>query len=214
MFNYKEDFLDEEIGSGTQKIMGSGCYEVTIEKTGVLRNENSKSETLILNMKTEDNRTAKILLCYKDKKGNNVDFNNKHITHLIYLLGINPDMVKEVKNEEGKLRYPILENKEIGIFLSFKGMRTYTGTDGNEYEDTEYNFRGFYNPVTFRTAKETKDNVNGTMIDTWTKNFETENRIREKKEQEKSEYKKQNDSFSENIENSGNEDPLLDDFPF
>ena len=52
------------------------------------------------------------------------------------------------------------------------------------------------------------------MIDTWTKNFETENRIREKKEQEKSEYKKQNDSFSENIENSGNEDPLLDDFPF
>ena len=214
MFNYKDDFLDEEIGNGTQKIMKSGCYNVTIEKTGVLRSEKSKSETLILNLKTDENENAKILLCYKEKNGNDVDFNNKHISHLIYLLGVNTAMIKEVKNEKGKIHYPVLENKEIGIFLSFKGMRTYTGTDGNEYEDTEYNFRGFYNPVTFRTAKETKDNVNGTMIDTWTKNFETENRIREKKEQEKSEYKKQNDEFTENIQNSENEDPLLDDFPF
>ena len=31
---------------------------------------------------------------------------------------------------------------------------------------------------------------------------------------EKSEYKKQNDEFTENIQNSENEDPLLDDFPF
>ena len=211
MFNYKEDFLDEEIGSGTQKIMKSGCYNATIEKTGVLRSKESKSETLILNFKTDENENAKILLCYKDKSGNDVDFNNKHLSHLIYLLGINPALVKEVKNEEGKLHYPILENKEIGIFLSFKGMRTYTGTDGNEYEDAEYNFRGFYNPVTFRTAKETKDSVNGTMIDTWTKNFETENRIRENKKNEKIEHEKQNDDFSENIKNSGIDD---DDFPF
>ena len=211
MFNYKEDFLDEEIGSGTQKIMKSGCYNATIEKTGVLRSKESKSETLILNFKTDENENAKILLCYKDKSGNDVDFNNKHLSHLIYLLGINPALVKEVKNEEGKLHYPILENKEIGIFLSFKGMRTYTGTDGNEYEDTEYNFRGFFHVITGKTAKETKSNSEPIMYDTWQTNFETENRIRENKKNEKIEHEKQNDDFSENIKNSGIDD---DDFPF
>ncbi len=211
MFNYKEDFLDEEIGSGTQKIMKSGCYNATIEKTGVLRSKESKIETLILNFKTDENENAKILLCYKDKSGNDVDFNNKHLSHLIYLLGINPALVKEVKNEEGKLHYPILENKEIGIFLSFKGMRTYTGTDGNEYEDTEYNFRGFFHVITGKTAKETKSNSEPIMYDTWQTNFETENRIRENKKNEKIEHEKQNDDFSENIKNSGIDD---DDFPF
>ena len=211
MFNYKEDFLDEEIGSGTQKIMKSGCYNATIEKTGVLRSKESKSETLILNFKTDENENAKILLCYKDKSGNDVDFNNKHLSHLIYLLGINPALVKEVKNEEGKLHYPILENKEMGIFLSFKGMRTYTGTDGNEYEDTEYNFRGFFHVITGKTAKETKSNSEPIMYDTWQTNFETENRIRENKKNEKIEHEKQNDDFSENIKNSGIDD---DDFPF
>ena len=214
MFNYKDDFLDEEIGNGTQKIMKSGCYNVTIEKTGVLRSEKSKSETLILNLKTDENENAKILLCYKDKNGNDVDFNNKHISHLIYLLGVNPAMIKEVKNEKGKIHYPVLENKEIGIFLSFKGMRTYTGTDGNEYEDTEYNFRGFFHTITGKTAKETKSISEPIMYNTWKTNFDTENRLREKKENEKSEHKKKNDDFNESIVNSGNEDPLLDDFPF
>ena len=215
MFNYNKEYSNEEIGSGIQRIQKSGCYITTIEKVGLLRTDKSRSEAFKFTFITEDQEMAKIDIFYQNKEGLEIKHNSKNLTHLVDLLKINPFSIQEAMGEDGKLHFPVLENKTIGIFLSFDGMESYEGSDGKEYERANYNLRGFFDPFTRRTIKEINDNVAASMYETWTKNFEKENSIRERKENEKSQFKRQNDDFKNKLEESGGEKTIDDDdFPF
>lgn len=204
MFNYKEDYLNQQVGIGGKNINQSGCLEVVITSATLLKIKDSKSEALTLALEDLEERKAKINIWYKNKQGETVEFQEKHITYLIDLLGINPKMVKIIEDREtGKEFVPIFHNKIIGIILEFQGTETYIGNDGNEYKRYNYNLKGFYDVSTQRTAEEIKNNKEPKTYNYWKERFEKEN---EKLENEQN--KKQNSSKQEN----NDEDD--DDFPF
>jgi hydroxymethylpyrimidine pyrophosphatase-like HAD family hydrolase len=212
MFNYDQKFSQEEISSGASRIKESGCYIVTIEFAELFKNTNTKSEAINLNIVTEEEEKARLSIFYKDKNGANVDFNNKHLTHLVDLLKLNPLSLQPVKNQDDKLHIPVLENKIVGVFLTYEGMKTATGTDGKEYENAQYNLRGFFDPATRRTIKEINDNVACSMFQKWEHNFEKENSIRERKEEEAQHYSKT--KYGTETESNAEDTIDDDDFPF
>ena len=213
MFNYNKEYSNEEIGTGIQRIQESGCYIATIEKAILFKADKSKSEALKFTFITEDQQITKIDIFYKNKEGEEIKHNNKNLVHLVDLLKINPAALQESKDDEGNLHIPILEGKIIGLFLTYEGLEKYIGSDDKEYEKANYNLRGFFDSRSKRTIKEINDNAVCTMFDTWTRNFEKENSIREKKEDEKKKYHESNDNFKENI-NNVSEDTDDDGFPF
>ena len=70
-------------------IKESGCYECKIERAELFISSQNKSEALVLTLKSiEDEKTARIPILYRNKKGEEQLFNSKHLNQLIYLLKI------------------------------------------------------------------------------------------------------------------------------
>ncbi len=80
----------------------------------------------------------------------------------------------------------MLQNRKIGVFLSFLGMNEVVNTSTGEINYfNEYQLRGFYNTKTGKTTQEIIDKVeNAETFEIWKKNFINENKMREKRELE------------------------------
>ena len=80
----------------------------------------------------------------------------------------------------------MLQNRKIGVFLSYLGMNEVVNTSTGEVDYfNEYRIRGFYNTKTGKTTQEILDKVeNPITFELWQKNFINENKIREKRELE------------------------------
>ena len=166
-------------------IKESGCYECKIERAELFISSQNKSEALILTLKSiEDEKTARIPIFYKNKKGEEQLFNTKHLNQLIYLLKIKFENLSTEFDEEGKEIFPMLQNRKIGVFLSYLGMNEVIDTFTGEINYfNEYQLRGFYNTKTGRTTQEILDKIEtAETFEIWKKNFINENKIREQKE--------------------------------
>ena len=192
-------------------IKESGCYECKIERAELFISSQNKSEALILTLKSiEDEKTARIPIFYRNKKGEEQLFNSKHLNQLIYLLKIKFENLETELDEEGKEIFPMLQNRKIGVFLSYLGMNEIIDTSTGEINYfNEYQLRGFYNTKTGRTTQEILDRIeNPETFKIWQKNFINENKIREKREMEKG-----TNIINSHIKNK-TENLDEDDFPF
>lgn len=192
-------------------IKESGCYECKIERAELFISSQNKAEALILTLKSvEDEKTARIPIFYKNKKGEEQLFNTKHLNQLIYLLKIKFENLSTEFDEEGKEIFPMLQNRKIGVFLSYLGMNEVIDTFTGEINYfNEYQLRGFYNTKTGRTTQEILDKIEtAETFEIWKKNFINENKIREQKELEKGTSIIRS-HIKNKIENSNEED-----FPF
>lgn len=186
MWTYDEKQLKEKNFPGAS-IKESGCYECKIERAELFKSDVNKSEALILTFRAlNEDRTARIPLFYKNKKGVKQIFNSKHINQLVYLLKIKHDNLKTKLDEEEKEIFLILQNRKIGVFLSYLGLNEVVNTSTEEVDCfNEYRIRGFYNTKTGKTTQEILDKVeNSITFELWQKNFINENKIREKRELE------------------------------
>lgn len=113
-------------------------------------------------------------------------FNSKHINQLVYLLKIKHENLKTKLDEEEKEIFLMLQNRKIGVFLSYLGLNEVVNTSTGEVDCfNEYRIRGFYNTKTGKTTQEILDKVeNPITFELWQKNFINENKIREKRELE------------------------------
>ena len=104
----------------------------------------------------------------------------------------------------------MLQNRKIGVFLSYLGMNEIIDTSTGEINYfNEYQLRGFYNTKTGRTTQEILDRIeNPETFKIWQKNFINENKIREKREMEKG-----TNIINSHIKNK-TENLDEDDFPF
>lgn len=169
-------------------IKESGCYECKIERAELFISSQNKSEALILTLKSIVNeKTARIPIFYRNKKGEEQFFNTKHLNQLIYLLKIKFENLRTELDEESKQIFPMLQNRKIGVFLSYLGMNEVTDTETGEMSYfNEYQLRGFYNTKTNKTTQEIIDKIEmPETFEIWKKNFINENKIREKRELEK-----------------------------
>ncbi len=210
MWTDNQDHLKEKNLPGAG-IKESGCYECKIERAELFISSQNKSEALILTLKSiEDEKTARIPIFYRNKKGEEQLFNSKHLNQLIYLLKIKFENLKTELDEEGKEIFPMLQNRKIGVFLSYLGMNEIIDTSTGEINYfNEYQLRGFYNTKTGRTTQEILDRIeNPETFKIWQKNFINENKIREKREMEKG-----TNIINSHIKNK-TENLDEDDFPF
>ena len=210
MWTDNQDHLKEKNLPGIS-IKESGCYECKIERAELFISSQNKSEALILTLKTiEDEKTARIPIFYRNKKGEEQLFNSKHLNQLIYLLKIKFENLETELDEEGKEIFPMLQNRKIGVFLSYLGMNEVIDASTGEINYfNEYQLRGFYNTKTGRTTQEILDKIeNAETFEIWRKNFINENKIREKREMEK-----ETNIINSHIKNK-TENLDEDDFPF
>lgn len=210
MWTDNQDHLKEKNLPGIS-IKESGCYECKIERAELFISSQNKSEALILTLKSiEDEKTARIPIFYRNKKGEEQLFNSKHLNQLIYLLKIKFENLETELDEEGKEIFPMLQNRKIGVFLSYLGMNEIIDTLTGEINYfNEYQLRGFYNTKTGRTTQEILDKIeNAETFEIWRKNFINENKIREKREMEKG-----TNIINSHIKNK-TENLDEDDFPF
>lgn len=149
MFDLKQDYINEEVRLGGQSINKSGCYVAEIKGASIWTSSFSDSEALNLEIETEDKRTARLSIFYKNKNGETISFNEAHISQLAYLLGVNKPRV-DTKNN-----IPSFIGGKIGIFIKV-GSR-YNEQKGREYYD--YNLVGFYDPNTLQTSQEKANNL-------------------------------------------------------
>ena len=188
MWNNNEKYLSEEKFPGMW-IQESGCFECIIEKAIEAEPaDNNKTEGLILLVRTiKDGRKARVSIYYIDKKGNKLEYVERHTNHLTFLLKVKYEDLKKTEDELGRKRFEMLENKKIGIFLTYKGVSEELNLKTGEIKEREtYWLNGFYDAETGRSVKEIMENSKELKAyELWEKNFEIENRIREKKEQEK-----------------------------
>ena len=152
MFQIDSRYLEEEIGL-SNAIRRTGVYNAVIKKADIWKSEHSQSEALNLEIETEDEKSARLSLFYKKKTGEEIEFNMRHINHLMYLLGID-----NLKEGQDKL-VPALMGKKIGAIIKV-GKR-----DGDEREFYQYTLQGFFDPDTKMTAKEKSQNLKAEVID-------------------------------------------------
>ena len=212
-FGYNQDHSERDINTGGSRIKRSGAFEMNIKRVEFFRGQGNHTEALTFILENENEESIRLKLFYKDKSGEIIEFNNFHISQLCDLLKINPTQIEIVKDKDEKFHIPILENRIIGIFISYKGIEKYTGNDGNEYENINYFLRGFYDADTGRTIKEIKNNKSeAEAYERLKKVFTKENDQIEMEKKKTEEYKRQQDNFDESIKNSEVDDD--DDFPF
>lgn len=148
MFNYDKKYVSEDVPTGGTTINVNGCYECLITEAKIWKSDTSQSESL--NLKIKDAKTDKkawLNLFYKKKNGEDIDFNLRHLSHLVYLLGLTPDV-----DNAGIINS--WTNKAIGIFLTVKATTLNNGNQGYEFS-----LQGFYDPNTKLTAKEKSENL-------------------------------------------------------
>ena len=202
MFEYNSKYLNQGIGTGGTHINQSGAYEMAISEAYLLKMQNTYSEALILELEDLEEKKAKVNIWYKNKNGEKVESQNKHITHLMYLLSNNPKTKKTTLNaEKNREEIQVFKDKIIGVILEFSGTEQYTGNDGNEYTRYNYNLKGFYDVTTKATADEKRNGKETKTYNYWKERFEKENKKIDNK-QNRNQQENKNDEDSE------------DDFPF
>ena len=116
----------------------SGCFECKIERAELFKSTVNKSEALILTLRAiEKDKVARIPIFYKNRQGIEQLFNSKHLNQLVYLLKIKYENLKTDFDDEGKMIFKMIENRKIGVFLSYMGV--------NEVVNEETGEIGYYN---------------------------------------------------------------------
>lgn len=160
MFNLDKKYISENVETGGTTINKSGCYDVVISEAKIWKSENSKSESL--NIKFNDlttNKKAWLSLFYKGRNGQDIEFNTRHITHLAYLLNVNPEA-----DNGGNIN--AFKDKTIGVFLVVKAVDLDNGGQGYEFS-----LQGFYDPRTRLTAKEKSENLPAEIYNKFVERF-------------------------------------------
>lgn len=186
MWSNNLEQLKEKILPGIS-IKESGCFECKIERAELFKSETNNAEALILSLRAiAHDKTARIAIYYKNKQGVEQLFNSKHLNQLIYLLKIKFENLKADLDEEGKMIFPMLENRKIGIFLSYLGVNETVNIDTGEIKYfNEYQLKGFYNTKSNRTTQEiVEKEEEPKTFEIWRQYFENENRMRERREKE------------------------------
>lgn len=143
MFNVNAEYLNEEINSGGKAINKNGCYEVKIDKFKIWKSDESQTESANITFVTDDGKKAWVSLFYKKKTGEVIDFNQKILTHLSFVVGVNGAK----QDEDGHVKDYI--GKELGIVVK-------VDTEVNQKGEDSYKFSivDVYNPNTLQTAYE------------------------------------------------------------
>lgn len=185
MWSNNLEQLKEKILPGIS-IKESGCFECKIERAELFKSETNNAEALILSLRAiAQDKTARIAIYYKNKQGVEQLFNSKHLNQLIYLLKIKFENLKADLDEERKMIFPMLENRTIGIFLSYLGVNEIVNIDTGEIKYfNEYQLKGFYNTKSNRTTQEIIEKEESKTFEIWRQYFENENRMRERREKE------------------------------
>lgn len=214
MWTYRKEDLEKELSTGGDYISKNGCYKCKIEGAEQLVLDTSNSEAIILHLLTEEGQKARLSIFYKDKKGNELDFNITHLTQLLYLTKNKMENMKTVavvENGKQKLKIKAFEDKNIGVFIEV-GLNK----DGKNFE---YNLKGFFETGTLKTAKEIIGQLPANKYTEFQEKYkEAVEVVREAKKDEIQDFAKpyQQNNFAENIEvgedNFNNSDD--DEFPF
>lgn len=186
MWTYNEKHLREKKVPGVA-IRESGCYTCKIEKAELLKSTTNKSEGVALYLRAVDEeKIARITLFYKSRKGVELDFISKELNQLAYLLKIKHENMKSEPNEEGKEIFPMLENRTIGVFLSYLGTKEKIDETTGEINYFEnYIVKGFYHSKSKKTTQEIIEKVEvPETFEKFEKTFNLENKNREKREKE------------------------------
>lgn len=153
MFQMNKDYIGEDVES-IEYIKKSGCYEVVIEKAEQLNGYNSKSEGIALNFSDSESRRGNLRMYYTNRDGLPVEFNQRHLSHLCYLLNQNallPGQDKQIASLIGKI---------IGVVIEVN-VRDYqvdnNGTKERRYA-YDYILKSFYDSQTKQTSKEKLEN--------------------------------------------------------
>lgn len=166
LWKFKMADVEKEI-SGGDYISKSGCYNCIIERVEIYEaTDGTFSTALNLFIKTSDEEKARIPVWIKNKKGEDVDFNIKHMNQFCFLTKIKPENMTEIEMD-GKRTIPALKDVRIGIFLGYRHQ------EGEKYAN--YDLKGFYNPDTNKTAFETHKQLEAKKYNEMTALFEKEN---------------------------------------
>lgn len=152
MFQCDEKYLNEEVSIGGSVVNKSGVYLMKITGAELRRGYNSQSEGINLNLETEDGHAAWLNLYYKDKSGQVIQFQERNLNHLCYLIDTNP-----VLAPDNKINNFIGKQVMVGLKVG-----TRVKNDGNEGYD--FQLQGFFDPRTGQTAKEKLSTVDAKII--------------------------------------------------
>ena len=135
----------------------------------------------------EKDKVARIPIFYKNRQGIEQLFNSKHLNQLVYLLKIKYENLKTDFDDEGKMIFKMIENRKIGVFLSYMGVNEVVNEETGEIGYyNEYQLRGFYNTKTGKTTQEIVEKIEtAETYEIWKNNFINENKVREKRESER-----------------------------
>lgn len=161
-----KEYLNQEIGTSSM-LLESGAFVCRILKAIHLTANSTLSEAVVLEVETDTKRNAKLNLFYQDANGEEIKWNVKHLTDLIYLTGIRDYDKKETfKNEKGRneTRYINLEDINIGIFINYIDSEEKLTTDGRIITQHNYRVDGFFDTKTKQTANEKHNNKEAEII--------------------------------------------------
>lgn len=213
MWSYRKEDLQKDISAGGDYISKNGCYKCKIEGAEHLVLDTSNSEAIILYLLTEEGQKARLSIFYKDKKGNEIDFNIIHLNQLLYLTKNKMENMKTVavvENGKQKLKIKALEDKNIGIFIEV-GL----SKDGKNFE---YNLKGFFESGTLKIAREIVDQLPAEKYADFQEKYKDAVEIvKEAKKDEIQDFAKpyQQNNFAEKIEAGENKfNDSDDEFPF
>lgn len=208
MWEFKEENLKEQI-LPNMAIKESGCYKTKIIRAELWNSEKNKSRALVLTFEDlETYKRARVAFYYENKNGENNEFITKKLNQLEYLVNVHRDHLGIVKDEEGKTLIKAYENKKIGLFLLYRGVREVVNNETGEVKHfDDYDVKGFFDIETLLTTAELTGELGleDSVYNIWKRNFEVINKINEKKETEKE------DTVVENIKD---ETEVDENFPF
>lgn len=167
LWRWKGTDINSEI-STSDYIKKSGCYNCVIENVELFEaTDGSFSTALNFNMINQDNEKCRIPIWIKDRKGEDLDFNIKHMNQLCFLLRLKPENIYAVTKDK-KQYIPEFQGLKIGVFLEY-------GAPKDDEKYGQYNLKGFYDANTRKTAFETNKQIEAKKYIEMEKIFEKEN---------------------------------------
>lgn len=143
MLTYNQDFSNEEIQGSIKYVNTDGVYKGKIAEASIFKSNTTQSEALNLTIITEEGNSIRLGLFYKNRNGEELKFNLKHINDLMFI-------TKKQNLAEGPDgTVPALLNQEIGAIITVSAE--YTSNGGQIYR---HSLKGFYDPKTGGTVYE------------------------------------------------------------
>lgn len=168
MFNLDKKYLEEDMSGGGVAINKDGCYEVEISKFQIKKSENNGTEWVNINFLTEEGKKAWISIFYKDRNGNDLNFNLKTLTHITSLLNIG----NTTPDSDGNLEAYV--GKKLGVILK-------VSTKENQQDGKlgyDYKLLNIYDLQTKKTAYEKFKNLNADTYSKFLKSFENAQEVK------------------------------------